>query len=173
MTNALRSPVPGAGAVADYTAEIYWERGDQNFVDKRYSRKHTWRFDGGLELTGSSAPSSVPVPLSDPAALDPEEAFVASLSSCHLLWFLAIAAQRKFCVDQYRDTPIGTLAQNKHGKVAISVVILRPYVTFSGPTRPTRDEIGAMHATAHEECYIANSVTTEVLCKPAFEPPTE
>jgi len=159
--------------MADYTAELRWRRGEQSFTDKRYSRKHTWRFDGGLEFAGSSAPSSVPEPMSDPAAIDPEEAFVASLSSCHLLWFLAIAAERKFCVDQYRDTPTGTLARNAHGKFAISVVILRPHVTFSGRTLPTRDEIRAMHEAAHEACYIANSVTTDVRCEPVFQSPSE
>jgi organic hydroperoxide reductase OsmC/OhrA len=154
--------------MAAYSAEVIWERGDALFTDNRYPRSHRWRFDGGLELPGSSSPHSVPVPLSDPAALDPEEAFIAALSSCHMLWFLAIAAKRKFRVDRYRDQAGGIMGKNAEGKTYVSVVTLRPEVHFSGATMPTREQIEAMHHTAHTECYIANSVTSQVHIEPVW-----
>ena len=149
-----------------YSAEISWRRGGQDFVGNRYSRRHAIRFDGGAEWAGSSSPHVVPVPLSDPSAVDPEEAFVASLSSCHMLWFLSIAAQRKFCVDSYVDEALGVMARNAAGKMAMTQVTLRPQVAFGGERLPTDDEIAAMHHEAHDECFIANSVTTEVRCEP-------
>src|SRR5262245_32943981 len=98
--------------MAKFTATVCWERGDQAFVDNRYSRTHTLRFDGGVEVPGSSSPHSVPLPMSSPAAVDPEEAFVAALASCHMLWFLSIAAEREFRVDRYSDDAVGVLARN-------------------------------------------------------------
>jgi organic hydroperoxide reductase OsmC/OhrA len=152
--------------MAQYSAEIIWDRGDAVFTDNRYPRKHRWRFDGGVEVPGSSSPHSVPLPLSDAHAVDPEEALIAALSSCHMLWFLAIAAKRKFRVDHYRDQAIGTLAKNADGKLYMNVVTLRPDVRFSGDTLPTHEQIEAMHHTAHAECYIANSVKAEVRIEP-------
>jgi organic hydroperoxide reductase OsmC/OhrA len=152
--------------MANFTATVFWERGDQAFLDNRYSRAHVWRFDGGVEVPGSSSPHSVPLPMSNPSAVDPEEAFVASLSSCHMLWFLAIAAKRKFRVDRYADAAVGVLAKNSEGKLAMTQVTLRPRVDFSGERLPTRDELDRMHHEAHEECFIANSVKTEVRCEP-------
>ena len=152
--------------MAQYTAEIIWERGTQDFLGNRYSRKHWLRFDGGAQVAGSSSPHVVPLPMSDASAVDPEEAFVASLSSCHMLWFLSIAAKRKFCVDRYADSAIGVMAKNENGKMAMTVVTLRPEVVFSGERMPTRAELEAMHHQAHEECFIANSVKTEVRCEP-------
>jgi organic hydroperoxide reductase OsmC/OhrA len=154
-----------------YSAEIIWERGDAVFSDNRYSRRHRWRFDGGLEVPGSSAPQSVPVPMSDPAAVDPEEAFIASLSSCHMLWFLAIAGKRKFRVDRYRDQASGILEKNAAGKLWMSVVTLHPEVQFSGELLPTPQQIEEMHHSAHTECYIANSVSSQVRVEPVFAPP--
>ena len=154
-----------------YSAEIIWERGDAVFSDNRYSRRHLWRFDGGLEVPGSSAPQSVPVPMSDPAAVDPEEAFIASLSSCHMLWFLAIAGKRKFRVDRYRDQASGILEKNAAGKLWVSVVTLHPEVQFSGELLPTPQQIEEMHHSAHTECYIANSVSSQVRVEPVFAPP--
>jgi organic hydroperoxide reductase OsmC/OhrA len=154
-----------------YSAEIIWERGDAVFSDNRYSRRHLWRFDGGLEVPGSSAPQSVPVPMSDPAAVDPEEAFIASLSSCHMLWFLAIAGKRKFRVDRYRDQASGILEKNAAGKLWMSVVTLHPEVQFSGELLPTPQQIAEMHHSAHTECYIANSVSSQVRVEPVFAPP--
>ncbi|MFC5474006.1 OsmC family protein [Paraherbaspirillum soli] len=154
-----------------YTAEVLWLRGEQDFLGHRYSRKHLLRFDGGVEVPGSSSPLSVPPPMSDPAAVDPEEAFVSALSSCHMLWFLAIAAKRKFCVDRYFDAAVGVMDKNAEGKIAMTVVTLRPEVHFSGEHMPSREEVDQMHHSAHEECYIANSVKTEVRCEPVYATP--
>jgi organic hydroperoxide reductase OsmC/OhrA len=154
--------------MAQYTTEILWERGGQDFLSNRYSRKHVLRFDGGAELAGSSSPHVVPLPMSDASAVDPEETFVASLSSCHMLWFLSIAATQKFCVDRYFDAASGVMARNQNGKMVMSVVTLKPDVAFSGERLPTCAQIDAMHHEAHEECYIANSVKTEVRCEPVY-----
>lgn len=151
-----------------YFAEILWLRGEQDFPGNRYSRRHVLRFDGGVEVPGSSSPHVVPVPMSDSAAVDPEEAFVASLSSCHMLWFLSIAAKNKFCVDRYLDSAVGVMEKNEDGKLAMSVVTLRPAVSFSGERLPTREEIDRMHHEAHEDCFIANSVKSEVRCEPVY-----
>lgn len=152
--------------MADHTATVEWARGDARFVDNRYSRAHTWSFDGGARIPGSSSPHVVRPPLSDPAAVDPEEAFVASLSSCHMLWFLSIAAERGYCVDRYVDAAVGTMARNAAGKLAMTRVVLRPRIEFCGDVRPGPGEIAAMHHEAHEACFIASSVNTEVTCEP-------
>ena len=155
--------------MAEYTAEIFWERdAGEDFLDQRYSRRHLLRFDGGAEVAGSSSPHSVPLPMSDAAAVDPEEAFVAALASCHMLWFLAIAAKRGFIVDRYVDAARGVMARNAQGKLAMTLVTLRPTVTFSGAPRPSADEHAALHHKAHEECFIANSVKTEVRVEPVL-----
>lgn len=156
--------------MAQYTAEILWQRGAQDFLGNRYSRRHLLRFDGGAEVAASSSPHVVPVPMSDAAAVDPEEAFVACLSSCHMLWFLSIAAKRKFCVDSYADAAVGVMAKNSEGKMAMTRVTLRPEVHFSGEKLPTREQIDQLHHEAHEECFIANSVRTEVRCEPVYPP---
>ena len=154
--------------MALYTAETLWLRGEQIFLDKRYSRRHVIQFDGGEDLIGSSSPQSVPLPMSDPAGVDPEELFISSLSSCHMLWFLYIAALKKFCVDRYFDAVSGLMEKNDKGKMWMSVVTLKPDVVFSGPHMPTRDEIETMHQQAHEECFIANSVKTDVRIEPVY-----
>ena len=151
-----------------YTAEVLWLRNEGDFAGNRYSRRHLLRFDGGLEVPGSSSPHVVPLPMSDAAALDPEEAFVSSLSSCHMLWFLSIAAKRKFCVDRYFDAAEGVMEKNSEGKVAMTRVTLRPDVTFSGERPPTREELDRLHHEAHDACFIANSVKTEVRCAPVY-----
>ncbi len=151
-----------------YSAETLWERKDANFLDNRYSRRHVLRFDGGLEVPGSSSPTVVPLPMSDASALDPEEAFVSSLSSCHMLWFLTMAVKRKFCVDRYFDAATGVMEKNAEGKVAMTVVTLHPEVTFSGERLPTRAELDKMHHDAHEACFIASSVKTDVRCEPVY-----
>lgn len=155
--------------MARYTAEVLWVRGDQDFLDKRYSRRHTLRFDGGAEVPGSSSPHVVPVPMSDASAVDPEEAFVSALASCHMLWFLSIAAAREYRVDRYTDAAVGIMERNADGRMAMTVVTLRPRVVFSGDRVPTREQVDRMHHLAHEECFIANSVRTEVRCDPVFE----
>jgi organic hydroperoxide reductase OsmC/OhrA len=154
--------------MAAYTAEISWQRNGEDFLGNRYSRRHVIRFDGGAVLAGSSSPHVVPLPMSDASAVDPEEAFVASLSSCHMLWFLSIAAKYKFCVDRYIDAASGVMAKNAAGKMAMTVVTLRPDVVFSGEKLPTRAEIATLHHEAHESCYIASSVKTDVRCEPVY-----
>jgi organic hydroperoxide reductase OsmC/OhrA len=152
-----------------YTAEIRWDRGPAVFTDNRYSRGHLWRFDGGVEVPASSSPNVVRLPLSVEAAVDPEEAFIASLSSCHMLTFLYLAAKRGFRVDRYTDQASGELARNASGKSAMTRVTLHPKVVFSGDKRPSRAELAELHHQAHEDCFIANSVTTDVRCEPLDE----
>jgi organic hydroperoxide reductase OsmC/OhrA len=154
--------------MSEYTAEVLWQRGDQDFLANTYSRRHSLRFDGGAEWAGSSSPHVVPLPFSDASAVDPEESFVASLSSCHMLWFLTMAVKRKFCVDRYFDAATGVMEKNAEGKMAMTVVTLRPQVAFSGANLPTREQIDHMHHRAHEECFIANSVKTDVRCEPVY-----
>ena len=153
-----------------HTATVVWERGDEPFVDNRYSRRHVIRFDGGAEMPGSSSPHVMKPPLSDPSAVDPEEMFIASLSSCHMLWFLSLAARQRFRVDRYEDEAQGVMEKNAQGKVAITRVTLRPAVQFSGDKLPTREEVEHLHHEAHEECFIASSVKTEVRCEPRWAP---
>lgn len=152
--------------MAGYRATIDWARDGASFVDSRYSRGHRWRFDGGVEVPGSSSPHVVPLPYSVEAAVDPEEAFIASLSSCHMLWFLSIAAERGFVVDRYVDEAQGRMGKDSAGRIAMTCVTLRPAVLFSGGKLPTTSRIAALHHQAHDKCYIANSVKTEVRCEP-------
>jgi len=152
--------------MSHYTTIVRWERGAQPFLDNRYSRAHVWRFDGGVDVPASSSPSVVPLPMSRADAIDPEEAFVASLSSCHMLWFLSLAAKRKFTVDSYEDQAEGVMEKNAGGKLAMTKVTLRPRAVFSGPTLPDQTQIEALHHAAHAECFIANSVKSEVVCLP-------
>ena len=154
--------------MAEYNARIAWQRNGAAFVDNRYSREHRWQFDGGIEVRASSSPHVVPLPLSIEEAVDPEEAFVAALSSCHMLWFLNIAARRKFVVDSYSDAAVGLLGKNPEGRQAITRVTLRPDVRFSGDKLPSREELDSMHHQAHEACFIANSVKTVVACEPVL-----
>lgn len=151
--------------MGSYGAKISWSRNGEIFRDNKYSRGHEWSFDGGLTLRASASPHVVPR-YSDPSGVDPEEAFVASLSSCHMLTFLWLAAMKKFIVDSYVDEAIGTVAKNSQGKLAMTEVVLRPRVVFSGEQRPSAAEIDDLHHRAHEECFIANSVTTTVRCEP-------
>ena len=153
--------------MSSHTATVEWTRGDAAFVDAKYSRAHRWRFDGGAVVAGSSSPHVVAPPQSDPAAVDPEEAFVASLASCHLLWFLSIAAKRRFVVDSYADEASGVMGRNAEGRLAITEVTLRPVVRFSG-RQPTAEEHRAMHERAHHECFIAASVRTDVRVEPSI-----
>ncbi|MCW5557755.1 MAG: OsmC family protein [Verrucomicrobiae bacterium] len=152
--------------MAEHPVEIVWSRDGANFSDNRYSRRHRWRFDGGAEVTASSSPHVVPIPMSDAAAVDPEEAFVASLSSCHMLWFLSIAAKHGFVVESYHDKTVGVLGKDASGRIAMTRVTLRPEARFTGEKQPTRDQVLALHEEAHERCFIANSVRTEVRCEP-------
>ena len=150
-------------------ASIHWARGSAPFTDNRYSRGHSWRFDGGVEVPASSSPQVVRLPMSVEAAVDPEEALVAALSSCHMLFFLSLAAGRGWRVDEYRDDAAGVMGRNAAGRTAMVRVTLRPRATFSGEPLPSRADILGLHHKAHEECYIANSVTTEVRCEPLID----
>ena len=152
--------------MTEYTSVVIWNRDGAAFLDNRYSRGHRWLFDGGVEVPASASPHVVPLPLSVAAAVDPEEAFVVSLSSCHMLWFLSIAAKRGFLVESYRDEALGTLAKDGDGKLAMTRVTLRPEVRFGGDKRPTADEVSALHHESHEQCFIARSVKTDVRCEP-------
>ncbi|WP_288759521.1 OsmC family protein [uncultured Brevundimonas sp.] len=142
-------------------AIIEWKRGDQPFIDKRYSRAHIWTFDGGAVVPGSSAPASVPLPMSDATAVDPEEAMIASLSSCHMLWFLAFAANAKLTLNSYRDEASGELDKDEAGKRYLARVTLRPVTTFSG-RQPDQAELDALHHAAHEHCEMAHSVRATI-----------
>jgi organic hydroperoxide reductase OsmC/OhrA len=153
--------------MAEYTAQLQWQRGAHEiFTDQRYSRRHTLRFDGGAVLAASSSPSVVPLPMSDSAAVDPEELFVAALSSCHMLWFLSLAAGRGHVVDGYDDEAVGVMSLNAQGRWAMTRVTLRPRVAFAGPDAPDAAVLAALHHEAHEACFIASSVKTEVRCEP-------
>lgn len=149
-----------------YTATVEWSRGDQPFIDNRYSRAHDWRFDGGAVVRGSSAPDSVPPPLSDPAAVDPEEALTAAVSSCHMLFFLAYAARAGLVVESYRDAAEAVLERDDRGRTSITRVTLRPAARFAGPG-PDSAALEALHHRAHEACYIANSIRARVVVEPA------
>jgi organic hydroperoxide reductase OsmC/OhrA len=146
----------------EFTATVRWSRGDQAFSDKRYSRAHSWHFDGGLEVPASSSPLSVPVPMSVASNVDPEEALVAALSSCHMLWFLAIAAAAGLVVDRYVDDARGVMEKDARGKLSMTRIDLRPDVSFSG-RQPEKEELEGLHQRAHDECYIANSIRAEVV----------
>ncbi|NNG23867.1 OsmC family protein [Telluria aromaticivorans] len=146
-----------------FEAQVSWQRAGQAFLDGRYSRAHDWQFDGGLRVPASSSPLSVPVPMSDPAAVDPEEALVAAASSCHMLFFLSIAGQRGFTVDSYVDRAVGFLDKDSEGRMAMTRIELRPAIVFDGEVQPTSTELDEVHHLAHERCYVANSLKTEVV----------
>lgn len=144
--------------MSEHKATILWSRGDREFGYETYSRDHAWRFEGGIEVAASSAPAYK----GNPALVDPEEAFVAAVSSCHMLTFLAIAARRRLVVDRYEDAAVGVLEKNAEGRLAITRVTLHPRIAFGGAP-PSAEEIARLHHLAHEGCFIANSVRTEVV----------
>ena len=146
-----------------YDAEVRWQRGpDEAFTDRRYSRAHSWHFDGGVVVPASSSPHSVPLPFSRADHVDPEEAFVAAIASCHMLTFLFLAAKAGFTVDAYVDAAFGVMARNEQGRLAVTHVTLRPAIVFSGSVAPSEAEVARLHHESHEECYIANSVRSEI-----------
>jgi organic hydroperoxide reductase OsmC/OhrA len=149
--------------MSTYTATIRWSRtGDGDFTKGQYSRAHEWAFDGGAVVPAGPSPHIVPEPWGNPAGIDPEEAFVASLSSCHMLFFLDFARRAGFVVDDYVDEAEGVLENRPDGKMAMTRVTLRPRVTWGG-NAPDEAAIADLHHRAHEACFIANSVTTEVI----------
>ena len=149
--------------MSKHTATVRWQRQPlEAFHDGRYSRRHEIVFDGGAVVPGSSSPDVVPLPLSDASAVDPEEMMVAALARCHMLWFLSLAAAKGLRVDRYEDAASGTMGRNAEGRLALLEVVLRPQVRFIGERQATADELAALHHDAHERCFIANSVRTEV-----------
>jgi len=152
--------------MSQYQATVLWQRPpDVAFTDGRYSRAHLWRFDGGAEVPASASPHVVPLPFSVPEAVDPEEAYIAALASCHMLFFLSIAAKRGFAVDRYDDTAEGVMEKNAEGRLAVTRVTLNPRVTYAGPA-PDHAAERAMHHAAHEQCFLANSVRTAIDVRP-------
>jgi organic hydroperoxide reductase OsmC/OhrA len=149
-----------------YKATIEWRRGEGDFSKGRFSRGHRWSFDGGIEVPASASPYVVPLPLSVEAAVDPEEAFVASLSSCHMLTFVDLARRAGFTVDSYEDTAEGVMARLEAGRWWISKVTLRPRIVFSGAKLPDEIDLADLHHKAHDACFISNSVKTEVVVDP-------
>jgi organic hydroperoxide reductase OsmC/OhrA len=148
-----------------YKAQVQWNRDGARFVDNRYSRAHQWEFDGGAKIPASASPSIVPLPLSVAENVDPEEALVAAASSCHMLWFLSIAAKRGFLIDQYIDDASGVMEKSQDGKWMMTRIILSPRISFSGERTPSTDELEKLHHDAHEECQIANSLKSEIIVR--------
>ena len=150
--------------MSEYIARISWRRADNDdFIQAKYSRGHEWGFDGGVTVPASASPHVVPLPYSVEQNVDPEEAFVASLSSCHMLFFLSIAAKRNYIVDEYIDDAIGVMNKDSSGREWMTRVTLRPMIKFSGENQPDYRSLEKMHYRAHELCFIANSVKTEVV----------
>ncbi|MGR5336898.1 OsmC family protein [Vibrio gigantis] len=149
--------------MSEYGAVIRWQKAEnETFSDNQYSRGHTWEFDGGVIVPASSSPHVVPLPLSVAENVDPEEAFIAALSSCHMLTFLGIAAKRKYVIESYVDDAIGVLEEGESGRSSVTKVTLRPKIVFIGSKVPTRAQLDKLHHLAHKNCFIANSVKTDI-----------
>ena len=148
--------------MAEHTATIRWALQGDGFLRGRYPRVHTWAFDGGVTVPASPSPSVIPAPYANPAGVDPEEAFVAAIASCHMLTFLHVAMKAGVVVERYEDEAVGVLRRNDHGAVWMSRVTLRPRIAYRGETHPSAEEIDHLHRLAHEQCFIANSVKTEI-----------
>jgi organic hydroperoxide reductase OsmC/OhrA len=148
--------------MSEHKAIIQWNCAGPDFLKGRFSREHTWTFDGGATVPASASPSVVPAPYSSAAAVDPEEAFVASIASCHMLTFVWLASRSGFAIESYRDEAIGTMTKNERGVPWVSAVVLRPAIEWSGEKRPTPEDLDRLHHQAHEQCFIANSVKTEI-----------
>lgn len=147
-------------------SKIVWTRKpEEAFLDGKYKRIHQWIFEGGLRLNASSSPEIVPLPMSDPALIDPEEAFITSVASCHMLFFLSIAAKKKFVLNYYEDSPTAILGKNKDGNLSIRSLVLNPLVTFEGARVPDETAIHQLHELAHSNCFIANSINTQITIK--------
>jgi organic hydroperoxide reductase OsmC/OhrA len=151
--------------MSEHIATVRWRRGEYDFADGRYSRGHAWHFDGGAVVHASASPNNVPEGTADVAGVDPEEAFVASLSSCHMLWFLALAARDGLIVDSYEDAAVGTLSPNDRGGAWLSKVTLRPRIAFKGGA-PGKKLLAELHHEAHEKCFIAASIRSEIAIEP-------
>ncbi len=151
--------------MSEHRATIEWTAtaSAEDFQKGRYSREHRWTFDGGISVDASSSPSVVPAPWSNPHHVDPEESYVASISSCHMLTFLFVAAKAGFVVAHYRDEAVGVMTKTAPGVAWISRVTLAPQITYTGDKQPTPEELAKLHAAAHHGCFIANSVKTEIV----------
>jgi organic hydroperoxide reductase OsmC/OhrA len=145
--------------MSEHVVDVSWSRGEHEFTYESYSRDHEWRFDGGVTVPGSANPAYLGT---DSGTVDPEEAFVAALSSCHMLTFLAIAAKKRLVVDSYVDHAVGVMARNEAGRMAVTRVTLHPEIVFAGEA-PDDAALDRLHHLSHQECFIANSVTTEVV----------
>ena len=152
--------------MSEHKAIIKWQRVSPDFLKGKYSREHTWTFDGGVTVPASASPSVVPVPFSNPAHVDPEEAFVASISSCHMLTFLYLASKQGFQIDSYEDEAVGVVAKNENGVPWVSLVTLHPKIIYSGDKSPSPADEEQLHHLAHERCFIANSIKTKVVAHP-------
>ena len=152
---------------------VDWRRDGSVFLDNKYSREHTWSFDGGVIIRGSSSPDVVPIPFSNPACVDPEEAFVVALSSCHMLWFLSLAAAEGLIVDRYTDNASGQLSRSPNGRRTMTIVALRPRVSFAGDLKPTDQQVERLHDAAHHECFLANSVRCSIEVHGSWESHTQ
>ncbi|USD42935.1 OsmC family protein [Vibrio sp. SCSIO 43135] len=149
--------------MSQHSAVIKWfKHPNEVFSDGDYSRAHQWEFDGGATVQASPSPHVVPLPYSIEENVDPEEAFIAALSSCHMLVFLSVAAKRKYVIEEYIDEAVGLLEEDKNGYSSITEVTLRPKIKFSGDKQPTRSQLEKLHHVAHQNCFIANSVKTRV-----------
>ena len=147
--------------MSEHKATVKWSHTQGDFLKGTFSREHSWTFDGGLTVPASSSPAAVRVPFSNPANIDPEEAFVASISSCHMLTYLYVASRKGFEISSYEDNAVGVLTKNERGAVWVSSVILHPRITYGAKT-PTPEEVEQMHHAAHDQCFIANSVKTDI-----------
>ena len=152
--------------MSNYSATVSWKKHkDEKFTDNKYSRAHEWKFDGGSVVAASSSPEVVPLPYSSEANVDPEEAFIASLSSCHMLFFLSFAANKRFTVESYTDKATGVMQINNEKRMSMTDVTLNPKIIFSGENQPTKEQIDKIHHNAHNQCFIANSVNTKIHIK--------
>ncbi|MCG9596058.1 OsmC family protein [Vibrio sp. Isolate25] len=150
--------------MSDYSATIRWQRAEhETFSDNQYSRGHQWQFDGGVSVPASASPHVVPLPYAVEENVDPEEAFIAAISSCHMLTFLGIAAKRRYVIDSYVDKAIGIMEEDDKGRTSVTKVTLRPNIIFSGSKQPDYAQLEKMHHLAHQHCFIANSVKTEIV----------
>jgi organic hydroperoxide reductase OsmC/OhrA len=156
----------GTYDMSEHKATVHWRRGTAEFAKGKYSRGHTWHFDGGVNVPASASPDVVPTPWSIAEAVDPEEAYVAALSSCHMLWFLSLAAAEGFIVDSYEDEAIGHMREIAPKRLAVAEVVLRPYIVFDLDHAATHEQVEALHHAAHEKCFLANSVKTKIRVEP-------
>lgn len=146
--------------------KIIWRRAPvENFLDGNYKRTHQWIMEGGMVIQASASPEIVPIPMSDPALIDPEEGYLSSISSCHMLFFLSIAAKKKWIIDRYEDAPIARLGKNNNGKMAILEITLQPKIVFKGLDQPKQEVVNRIHRIAHSNCFLANSINTKITIK--------